>query len=123
MSDLKMKSLLSVFRALDRRGICAISHDDFTRAVTQFSDQKDFQKIIRTPAVCKHFFNNRYDLTLHRFLALVSPPGSDMNYVLRRARQELTDEAAKSARSPRQQSSPQPGRAGFRWPSQGDGQA
>ena len=109
--------VLGVFRALDRRGICAISHDDFTWAVTQFSDQKDFQKVIRTPAVCKHFFSNRYDLTLHRFLWLASPPGSDINVLLRRARQELKEESSKSARLPGQQNSPQAGQAAFRWPS------
>jgi len=120
LPDVKVKSLMSVFRALDRRGICAISHEDFTWAVTQFSDQKDFQKVIRTPAVCKHFFTNRYDLTLHRFLWLASPAGSDINYMLRRARQELKEELGKSARSPGQKTSPQAGRAGFRWPSRED---
>ncbi|CAK0798029.1 unnamed protein product, partial [Prorocentrum cordatum] len=72
-----VQSLLATFEAMDRRGVYAVSREDFLWSQKALAVGHDFQRVARNASVTSHFFTSKADLTLSRFLHLSLPRASE----------------------------------------------
>lgn len=78
-TDSVFRAIYDVFEVMDRRGVFAVSYDDYVWAQEALCKNRGFQRIVRQASLSVHFFNSNADLTLHRFFFMCLPGATEQD--------------------------------------------